>query len=182
MKAIAIPLLDTLVLWVHIVAATVWVGGIIFLGLVMEPIARSLIPDPFERSKFVAKVGIRFNALGWGSLGILAVTGLYNLVRAAGGLAYVPALMNTSFGLVLDAKLIFVLGMVLITAHHTFIAGPKVRKLIIELESTRSRNGSTTELEGRIRRLQMQNGILMVILTVFALATLLFATLLISPL
>jgi hypothetical protein len=60
----------------------------------MEPVARSLIPDPFERSKFVARVGIRFNALGWGSLGVLALTGLYNLVSAAGGVAYVPALLR----------------------------------------------------------------------------------------
>jgi len=168
---------------VHIVAATVWVGGIIFLGLVMEPIARNLIPDPFERLKFVAKVGVRFNAIGWGSLGVLALTGLYNLVRAAGGPAYVPSLLlSTNFGLILDVKLIFVFGMVLITAHHTFIAGPNVRKLIIQLESTRSRKDSTSELERKIRRLQMQNGILMILLTVFALATLLFATLLVSPL
>jgi hypothetical protein len=94
---------------------------------------------------------------------------------------FLPCL-GTSFGLILEAKLMFVLGMVLITAHHTFIAGPKVRKLIIELESTRSKNDSTTELERRIRGLQRQNGILMVILAVFALATLLFATLLVSAL
>jgi uncharacterized membrane protein len=174
--------LDTLVLWVHIVAATVWVGGIIFLGLVMQPIAKSLIPDPFERSRFVAKVGIRFNALGWGSLGILALTGLYNLVRVAGGFSYVPSLFfMTSFGVILDVKLIFVLGMVLITGHHTFISGPRVRRLILQLEAVKNKHESTSELEHRIRRLQMQNGILMGILTLFALATLLFATLLISP-
>ncbi len=168
------PVLDTLVLWVHIVAATVWVGEIIFLGLVMQLVAKSLISDPFERSKFVAKVGIRFNVVGWGSLGILALTGLYNLVRVAGGPTQVPfLLLKTSFGLILDVKLIFVLGMVVITAHHTFISGPKVRKLILQLEASGNKKDPTSELERRIRRLQMQNGILMGILTIFALATLL---------
>lgn len=176
------PALDTLVLWFHIVAAAVWVGGIAFLGLVMQPVTKNLIADPIERSKFLGKIGARFNTVGWGSLAILALTGLYNLVRAAGGTANVPyLLLRTHFGMILDVKLAFVLGMVLITAHHTFIAGPKVRKLILQLEETQKENGPVTDLERRIWRLQTQNGILMVFLTLLALATLLFATLLVLP-
>jgi uncharacterized membrane protein len=176
------PALDTLVPWVHIVAAAVWVGGIIFLGLVMQPVAKNLISDPTERSKFLGKVGARFNSVGWGSLAILASTGLYNLVRVAGGTANVPyLLLRTHFVMILDVKLAFVLGMVLITAHHTFLSGPKVRKLILQLEETQKENGSVTELERGIWRLHMQNRILMVFLTLLALATPLFATLLVLP-
>lgn len=181
-EMMVMPVLDTLVLWLHIVAAAVWVGGIVFLGLVMQPVAKNLISDPIERSRFLGKVGTRFNTIGWGSLVILALTGLYNLVRVAGGASYVPfLLLRTHFGLILDVKLTFVFGMVLITAHHTFISGPTVRKLILQLEVIRNEKGSVFELERRIRRLQMQNGILMGILTLFALATLLFATLLVLP-
>jgi uncharacterized membrane protein len=181
-EIIAMPVLDSLVLWVHLVAAAAWVGGIIFLGLVMQPVAKNLISDPIERSKFLGKVGSRFNSVGWGSLGVLALTGLYNLVRVAGGVSNVPLLLlRTHFGLILDVKLILVLGMVLITAHHTFISSPKVRNLVLQLEATQNEKGSVSELERRIRRLHMQNGILMGILTLFALATLLFATLLVLP-
>ncbi len=171
---------DIFVLWLHIVAATIWVGGIIFLGAVVQPVSKILIADPLERSTFMGRIGARFNLLAWSSMLILVVTGLYNLLRVSGGLVNVPQLLlKTEYGIILDAKIGFVFGMIVITAHHTLISGPKVRRLILQLSENSRR--TSAELQAELGRLQNRNGFLMRMLVVFALVTLLLATLLVAP-
>ncbi len=175
--------LDLIALWLHLVSAAVWVGGIIFLGAVLQPVSKKLIQDPIERSRFVGNIGAQFNVVGWGSLIILSLTGFYNLVRVAGGFNEIARLLlKTNYGMILDTKLTFVLAMILITAHHTFIAGPKVRKLILQLENAEKESADAKKLQTRINKVQKENGFLMGLLTLCALATLFFATLLVAPL
>lgn len=66
------PTLDTLRLFIHVLAATVWVGGQLTLaGLV--PTLRALGPDA---PKAAAR---RFNRIAWPAFGVLVVTGGWNL-------------------------------------------------------------------------------------------------------
>jgi putative copper export protein len=63
---------DTLRLFLHVLAATVWVGGQLTLaGLV--PTLRALGPDA---ARTVAR---RFNRIAWPAFAVLFVTGLWNL-------------------------------------------------------------------------------------------------------
>ncbi len=59
----------------HILAACVWVGGMIFLAAVVLPILR----QPGYRSVAVPLIqaaGIRFRWVGWMALGTLVLTGI----------------------------------------------------------------------------------------------------------
>jgi putative copper export protein len=65
---------DTIRLFLHVLAATVWVGGQFTLaGLV--PALRALGPDA---PRTVAR---RFNRIAWPAFGILFLTGLWNLAE-----------------------------------------------------------------------------------------------------
>jgi putative copper export protein len=65
---------DTIRLFLHVLAATVWVGGQLTLaGLV--PGLRTLGPDA---PRAVAR---RFNRIAWPAFGVLFLTGLWNLVE-----------------------------------------------------------------------------------------------------
>jgi putative copper export protein len=65
---------DQLRLFLHVVAATVWVGGQFTLaGLV--PTVRTLGPDA---PKLVAR---RFNRIAWPAFAVLVLTGLWNLAE-----------------------------------------------------------------------------------------------------
>ena len=65
----------TVRLFVHVVAATVWVGGQLTLaGLV--PGLRAAHPDA---PRFAAR---RFNLIAWPAFGLLWVTGIWNIVEA----------------------------------------------------------------------------------------------------
>jgi putative copper export protein len=63
---------DTIRLALHIVAATVWVGGqLTLVGLL--PVVRSLGPDA---PRAVAR---RFNTIAWSAYGLLLATGVWNV-------------------------------------------------------------------------------------------------------
>src|SRR5690242_4648897 len=64
------------VVFLHILAAIVWVGGLFFFALVAVPVARRL--PAAERASLLAATGRRFRAVAWTCLGLLVVTGLYN--------------------------------------------------------------------------------------------------------
>jgi putative copper export protein len=68
--------LDTVRLFLHVLAATVWVGGqLTLVGLL--PSVRNLGPDA---PRAVARA---FNRLAWPAFGVLVATGIWNVLAAA---------------------------------------------------------------------------------------------------
>lgn len=162
-------------LWLHILGASIWVGSIIFLGIVLAPLSKRLIPDDARRSEFMADIGRRFNILGWSSMAVLVVTGLYNVNRFTGGFTRLGALLPTTYGLTLLAKAILVILMITITFYHSFILGPRIRTLTTKLGAS----ATTRPLEStNLLRLQRTSGVLMSTLAVLAVCTLFLAALL----
>ncbi|GIX49395.1 MAG: hypothetical protein KatS3mg131_3606 [Candidatus Tectimicrobiota bacterium] len=72
-------LLYLLSVWLHLLAAAVWIGGMAFLTLVLVPIVR----QPEHRAQaplLMHRTGRRFRTVGWTCLLVLFFTGLVNLV------------------------------------------------------------------------------------------------------
>ncbi len=91
-----------LIMWLHLVAAITWIGGMLFLWLVLRPILSS----PSAGSDGLAtlrRVEERFKTVRWASLLTLLVTGVYNLIHEGGS-----ARLESSWGGVLMIKLLFV--------------------------------------------------------------------------
>ena len=63
--------------WVHILAATAWVGGMFFLVLVVVPWLRK--GEGSNAAVFLRETGERFRSVGWACFGLLLVTGTFNL-------------------------------------------------------------------------------------------------------
>lgn len=103
---------DTVRLFLHVLGATVWVGGQITLaGLV--PALRDLGDDAPK------KVARRFNRIAWPAYGLLLVTGIWNV------LAIDLGDVSTEYQMTLAAKLVVValsgLGALFHTMAHTKI-------------------------------------------------------------
>ncbi len=119
------PWLDTLVLWIHILAAISWVGGMIFVAVIVGPYVRRTFP-PAERTPLMAAVGKRFSYLGWCAISTLVCTGIYNAVR------FLPswdALLHTTFGHILLVKMGLVVVMIGLGITHDIFFGPRQRDL-----------------------------------------------------
>lgn len=117
---------------VHILAATVWVGGTIFLAAIAVPAARSL--PPAERGPLIARLGRGFRPIGWGALAALVVTGLHTMARL--GMLSGGYLTGTSEGRLLLAKLVMVAAILALTAAHDLLfrarrSGPAPARAVI---------------------------------------------------
>lgn len=113
--------------WVHLVAAIAWVGGQLFLVLVLLPVLRRALPRA-QRTLIVAQLGQRFAVLSWISLGLLLVTGFLNGERRGVAWESLPAAQST-YGQVLFAKLCLVAAVLLLTLLHGQILGPRITRL-----------------------------------------------------
>ena len=63
--------------WLHILAVAVWVGGLIYTAAVAVPFA--LTHEASERQRILRGLARRFRWIGWGSIGVLIITGIGNL-------------------------------------------------------------------------------------------------------
>lgn len=118
-------------IWLHILAAAVWIGGMAALGLLLVPLLRREQFQHVARPLLYASA-LRFRWIGWGALGVLIVTGLFN-VRAQGMVwsAWLdPHFWGTAWGQALAWKLLLVAGTLGVSAIHDFYFGPKAIRLM----------------------------------------------------
>jgi putative copper resistance protein D len=120
---------DPLVVWIHLVFSSIWVGGSIFLGLVLAPLLKKTMPDLNKRISFMVIVGRRFNYLGGSSLLILVITGIYN---ARSFIGQPSLLFESTYGYILLAKIILVCILFIIYIIHVLILNKNVEKQILE--------------------------------------------------
>lgn len=116
-------------LFLHLISAIFWVGGMLFLVLVVAPYLMTLT-DPADKSKIFQIVGKQFRFWGWVAIVTLLVTGpviLYALYGVSLSGIFDPELHKTLFGKTLAFKLTFVTIIVLSSLFHDFWLGPKAR-------------------------------------------------------
>lgn len=116
--------------WIHILAASVWVGGMLFLVLVVVPWLRS--GGRADAATFLRETGERFRNVGWACFAIVASTGTFNLwVRGVrlGDFTDVQWL-RSPFGSTLLVKLGAFLLVLIVSAVHDFVLGPQATTAI----------------------------------------------------
>lgn len=99
-------MLRLVVVWLHVVAAVAWVGGVLYASHLVVPAAsrgaRDMLP-----------LLTRGRAVAWAAWALLAVTGLENLRR-------VPVVSAW-----LAAKLVVVIALLALAAHRDFALVPR---------------------------------------------------------
>jgi uncharacterized membrane protein len=110
--------------FIHIMSATVWVGGMFFVALVAVPALRRL-PGP-ERGRLLGSLGRRFRLVGWITIALLLVSGIVNSVFRGVSWESLASgeILGSGFGQLLAIKLVLVTAMLLISVVHDFIVGP----------------------------------------------------------
>lgn len=104
------PSSQIVVLWIHIIAACVWIGGQITLGM--------LVPVLRGDRELVVAAARRFGWLGWSAFAVLIVTGLINMHEIGVSLTHLNA-NPTSRTLSLKLTLVIISG--LAAATHSFL-------------------------------------------------------------
>lgn len=159
------PLEQAIIMWIHLLAAAIWVGGSLFIGIVFSPLLKTMYGSIEERLQIMIKVGKRFNKIAVPSLIILMGTGLYNSHVL---LSKPDLLMASSYGNFLIIKIILVIALII-----TYIIHVRVIRKDVE-EKIMSKQMSTQQIQ-KLRKKIIILGEITVILSV---AILFFAALL----
>ena len=132
--------------WLHVLAAVAWVGGMLFLVVVLVPLLRTPAMRPQASALFHA-VGTRFRPVGWIALTTLVLTGIFNVTMR--GYSVGQLLQGDAFvgpwGKTLALKLLLVLVIVAMSAVHDFWLGPRASRL--------AREGAPEPVRERSRRI-----------------------------
>jgi len=100
--------------FLHVLAAITWIGGMLFIALVLVPVTRRL-DDVALLRPLVQATGRRFRAVGWIALALLVATGGANL-------AVRPELLHAPRFWVKTGLVALAL---VLSAVHDFVLGPR---------------------------------------------------------
>ena len=100
---------DTIRLFLHVLAATVWVGGQITLAALVPVLRRAGTDIPRAAAR-------RFNQVAWPAFGVLVITGIWNIVA-------VRSQITGSYETTLVVKLVVVLISGVTAALHARARG-----------------------------------------------------------
>ncbi len=158
-------LVDALIMWAHLVAASIWVGGSIFIGIVLAPLLKTISDSVEGRLSIMIRVGRKFNKIAVPSLIVLIASGIYN---STGILVKPENIFSTNYGITLVIKIILVIILIITFAIH-------VRLIRKEIETKIESKQMSVELVQKVRSKIIMLGRITVIVSV---AILLMAALL----
>ena len=113
--------LSTINNFFHLLATTTWIGGMIYINIVLMPSLSAI--DPSQRGRLLVAITKRFTFLSHGSLIILLITGIVKTPT--------QMLFNISgiYGIALTLKHLVILAMVVVGLLISIWLGPKMQSL-----------------------------------------------------
>lgn len=149
--------------WLHILSASVWIGGMVFIGLVLVPVIRGAEFDSV-RTSLMYRTGLRLRWMGWIAFVFLVLTGVWNIGARGYGWhhAFDGTLWAGTWGTSLAVKLCLVTIVLFVSAWHDFHLGPRAASLM-------DGSGSGDDAR-RLRRIASYVGRLMLLLSLIILA------------
>ena len=129
-RQIDLGFLDTIILWVHLFSAVIFVGGSFFIWFVVVPASHRIAKDESERTQIVAKIAKDFAKITNPTLIILVLTGIYNISW------YLPSYQDlfsfrTYGDVVLFTKAVLVVILVILIYVHGVYYGRKISRLAL---------------------------------------------------
>lgn len=120
---------QAIITWIHLVGASIWVGGSLFIAIVLAPLLKTMTPSVQERLKIMITVGRRFNKIAIPALIILIGTGIYNVHQM---LLRPEYLFSTSYGTFVVIKIVLVVALIISFAVHVRIIRKEVEQKIMQ--------------------------------------------------
>lgn len=111
--------------FIHIIAAVTWIGGMLFIVMVLAPLLRSEDFRPVA-TRVLHVTGKKFKRIGWACLWLLILTGFFNTLARYG----YPGQSWAGFGAAVFANKVlmhklYTLGVILVLSYlHDFHIGP----------------------------------------------------------
>ena len=106
--------------WLHLMAASIWGGGLITLSLAVFP---QVLRMPGERRKLIAEIAPGFSRLAGIALFTIVITAAYNGWSEVGSFR---ALLETVYGKIIVVKIVLLSVLVIIAASNRYLSIPYI--------------------------------------------------------
>ena len=107
--------------FLHLLATVAWIGGMLFMKLVLIPAMAAI--DPPQRGRLMGGVAKRFTMVAWTSTAVLLVTGFMKTP------SQVLFDGSTTYGTLLAVKHALIVLMIVVGLVITFFVAPRLRAL-----------------------------------------------------
>ncbi len=119
---------DAITPWFHILAVAVWLGPQVFLFVAAIPAVR-LVEDQQLRVRLLRLITQRFGWLAWGALLVIVLSGVSNLFQEQADTPLDLSSSDFRYFHVFSLKMVLAGIMVILTALHSFVIGPRQLRL-----------------------------------------------------
>jgi uncharacterized membrane protein len=160
----------SLAFWLHMVATVVWIGGLVSLVVIVLPIARKYL-DNKDYSLLLDQLQRRLDPLGWLSLAVLLVTGLFQMSANPNYEGFLTFTNRWAVSILIK-HILFAL-MIAISAYMTWWLVPSLRRIaLLREKAVGTEQAEKLELrEVWMLRLNLLLGLLILGLTAVARAS-----------
>lgn len=145
--------------FVHILCAVFWIGGMLFTAAVLVPASRNKLLKN-KKGAFFTLIGKKFSRISWILFIVLIITGVTNLTTR--GYAFSTLLTSAFWDSYLGSKLFIKLHIfavvLVVSGFHDFYAGPKAAKLMDE-EPDSARTQRMRKLSSWLGRINLLLGL-----------------------
>lgn len=123
----------TVWVYLHILSAMFWIGGMLFMAAVLVPISRNKLFEG-KRGMLIKMSGLQFSKISWVLFLLLIATGLLALHARGFEWAFIfsAEFWQMGYGKILMGKIHIFAVVLVISAVHDFYVGPKAVELMQE--------------------------------------------------
>ncbi len=151
--------------FLHLLATVAWIGGLVTLALVVQPVLNRFIIDAKEQARLLEAVQKRFQPIANFSLAVLILTGM---VQTFTNPLYKGFLnFGNTWAQAILLKHIAVLGMVVVAVTITFSVQPALKRNALLLANGVADEQQTIRLRAQQVRLTRINLVLSIIVLMF---------------
>lgn len=137
------------IFWLHMLATVTWIGSLVAISILVLPAARQTL-SPRDHLAFLAAMQKRLEPVAWFSMGLLLVTGLFQLSSNPHYDGFLSTSGQWSIAILVKHSLAIVMAAA--SAVQTWEVLPNIRRTLLRAEKA---------APGELARLQKQETLLL---------------------
>jgi uncharacterized membrane protein len=167
------PIISTwalgLIFWLHMLATVTWIGSIVSISLLFLPAAKQTL-KPVDQLALVDAMQKRLEPIAWFSIGLLLVTGLFQLSANPHYNGFLSTSGQWSIAILIKHSLAVI--MVVVSAIQTWEVLPLIRRTLMRKEKAMTEElVALQKRETRLIRMSVILALLILAATAFARAS-----------
>lgn len=119
----------TLLFWLHMLATVAWVGSLVAMSILILPASKRTL-KPVDQISFNTAVQKRLEPIAWFCMGLLLVTGLFQMSLSPHYNGFLS--LSTQWSLAMLVKHSLAVIMAVITAIQTWEVLPAIQRILLQ--------------------------------------------------